>query len=70
MRTDGSSARECAVAYIRSLCGSLVVTSLPFPHPPDLLVVCASDFNVVPFVGVEDRGAEGTEIGCALMAAR
>jgi hypothetical protein len=31
--------------------------------PPDFFVVCGSDLNVVAFVGVEDRGAEGISIG-------
>jgi hypothetical protein len=36
-----------------------VVSSLPFPHPPDLLILCGFDVNVMPFVRVEDWGAEG-----------
>jgi hypothetical protein len=69
-RTDGSSAREHAKAYIRSICYFLMVSSLPFPCPPDFFVVCRSDFNVVPFLGVEDRGAEGVRIGHTLTTAR
>jgi hypothetical protein len=69
-RTSSCSAREHATTYIYSLCSSLVVSSLPSSHPPVFFVVCRSNFNVVPFVGPEDKGAEGTRIGRALTAAR
>jgi hypothetical protein len=67
--THGCSVRERTVAYIFSLCGSLVVSYLAFPNPSDLFAICGSDFNVVPFVGVEDSRAEGTGIGRALAVA-